>query len=234
MRATWHCIHIPIDASYLGKSKSRSHFAGFHFLGQQHRLGTIPTTPINGGLLIRSSILDDVVVFSAAEAELGGLFENMRDSIKLRNILTDVGGYPQCASPIQTDNNCAEGIAHGTVKSKRSKAFDVRFIGYETGCTKGNSTFTGVKVVISSLITSPKIILQLITRQCNLTSSHPKQTLPHILVFIKKASYFLIYECLKSLFSMSLCMKGCVNRINYSAYTIRNRIMSVGHHMTVG
>jgi uracil-DNA glycosylase len=34
----------------------------------------------------------------------------------LRNILADVG-YPQSASPIQTDNNCAEGIAHGTVKS---------------------------------------------------------------------------------------------------------------------
>ena len=107
-------LHTHSDASYLGESKSRSHFAGFHFLGQQHWLGTIPTTPTNGGLLIRSSILDDVVVFSA---ELGGLFENMRDAIKLRNILADVGGYPQSASPIQTDNNCAEGIAHGTVKS---------------------------------------------------------------------------------------------------------------------
>ena len=82
-------LHTHSDASYLGESKSRSHFAGFHFLGQQHRLGTIPTTPINGGLLIGSSILDDVVVFSA---ELGGLFENiMRDAtIKLRNILADV------------------------------------------------------------------------------------------------------------------------------------------------
>ena len=120
-------LHTHSDASYLGESKSRSHFAGFHFLGQQHRLGTIPATPINGGLLIRRSILDDVVVFSAAEAELGGLFENMRDAIKLRNILADVGGYPQSASPTQTDNNCAEGIAHGTVKSKRSKAFDMRY-----------------------------------------------------------------------------------------------------------
>ena len=93
-----------------------------HFLGQQHRSGTIPSTPINGGLLIRSSILD-VVVSSAAEAELGDLFEYMRDSTSLRNILADMG-YPQPASPMQTDNKCAEGIAQNTVKSKRSKAFD--------------------------------------------------------------------------------------------------------------
>ena len=128
-KVTYHSsdmtLHTHSDASYLGESKSRSRFAGFHFLGQQHRLGTIPTTPINGGLLICSSILD-VVVSSAAEAELGGLFENMRDATTLRNILADVG-YPQFASPIQTDNKCAEGIAHGTVKSKRSKAFDMRY-----------------------------------------------------------------------------------------------------------
>jgi hypothetical protein len=35
-------LHTHSDASYLGESKSCSHFAGFHFLGQQHRLGTIP------------------------------------------------------------------------------------------------------------------------------------------------------------------------------------------------
>jgi len=74
---------------------------------------------------VRSSILD-VVVSSAAEAEVGGLFENMRDATSLRNTLTDMG-YPQPATPIQTDNKCAEGIANGNVKSKRSKAFDMRY-----------------------------------------------------------------------------------------------------------
>ena len=168
MRATWHCI-----PSYLGESKSRSCFVGFHFLGQQHRLGTIPTTPINGGLLIRSSILD-VVVSSAAEAELGGLFATMRDATTtLRNILADVGNL-QSASTIQTDNKCAEGKAHGTVKSKRSKAFDMRYYWVRDWVHQGQ-LFSGVKVVIISRITSPKIILQLITRQCDLISSHPKQ-----------------------------------------------------------
>ena len=143
------------------------------FLEKKHRLGTIPTTPqINGGLLIRSSIL--VVSSATDEAErLGGLFEKMRDATTLRNILADVG-YPQSAPPIQTDNKCAEGKAHGTVKSKRSKAFDMRYYWVRDWVHQGQ-LFTGVKVVIISRITSPKIILQLITRQCDLTSSHPKQ-----------------------------------------------------------
>ena len=128
-KVTYHAsdiiLHTHSDASYLGETKGPSRYAGFHFLGKQHRIGTIPDTPINGGLLIRSSILD-VVVSSAAQAELGGLFENMRDATILRNILADMG-YPQPASPMQTDNKCAEGISHGTVKSKRSKAFDMRY-----------------------------------------------------------------------------------------------------------
>ena len=95
--------HTHSDASYLGETRGRSRIAGFHFLWQQHRIGTIPSTPINGGLFINSSILD-VVVSYAAEAELGGLFENMRAATTLRNILADMG-YPQAATPImQTDN----------------------------------------------------------------------------------------------------------------------------------
>ena len=98
------------------------------FLGQQHHLGTIPLLPPStiGGLLIRSSFLDGMVVSSAAEAELGGLFENMLDTTSLRNILTGMC-YPQPASPMQTDKICADGIAHVTVKSKRSKVFDMRY-----------------------------------------------------------------------------------------------------------
>jgi hypothetical protein len=50
----------------------------------------------------------------------------MRDATNLRNILTDFG-YPQPATPIQTDNKCAYGIAQASVKLKRSKAFDMRY-----------------------------------------------------------------------------------------------------------
>eukprot|EP01036_Dinobryon_divergens_P034161 gene34161-44133_t len=74
-KVTYHAIdltlHTHSDASYLGESRGRSRNANFHFLGKQHQVGTIPTTPINGGLFVRSSILDVVVVTSAAKAELG-------------------------------------------------------------------------------------------------------------------------------------------------------------------
>jgi predicted transposase YdaD len=36
-------------------------------------------------------------------------------------------GHPQAATPIQTDNACAAGIAHETVKQRRSKAIDMCF-----------------------------------------------------------------------------------------------------------
>ena len=36
-------------------------------------------------------------------------------------------GHPQPATPMQTDNACAEGILNDTVKQKRSKAIDMRF-----------------------------------------------------------------------------------------------------------
>jgi hypothetical protein len=36
-------------------------------------------------------------------------------------------GWPQPATPIQTDNLCAKGIIYDTVKQRRSKAIDMRF-----------------------------------------------------------------------------------------------------------
>jgi hypothetical protein len=36
-------------------------------------------------------------------------------------------GHPQPATPIQTDNTCAAGIANGTINQRRSKAIDMRF-----------------------------------------------------------------------------------------------------------
>ena len=63
---------------------------------------------------------------SATEAEVGALFHNAQDACALRNTLEFLG-HPQPATPIQTDNSCAEGIANDTVKQRRSKAIDMRF-----------------------------------------------------------------------------------------------------------
>ena len=66
------------------------------------------------------------VVTSAAEAETGGLFSNMKEATMLRTTLTEMG-YQQPATPIQVDNSTACGIANDSIKIQRSKAIDMRF-----------------------------------------------------------------------------------------------------------
>jgi hypothetical protein len=66
------------------------------------------------------------VLSSAAEAELAGLFHNCKEACPIRIALEELG-FPQPATPIQTDNSTACGIANDTVKQRRSKAIDMRF-----------------------------------------------------------------------------------------------------------
>mmetsp|Transcript_1215 Transcript_1215/g.2000 ORF Transcript_1215/g.2000 Transcript_1215/m.2000 type:complete len:148 (-) Transcript_1215:2229-2672(-) len=129
-----HYIHS--DASYFGETNGRSRAAGFAFLGNKHIPSTIPSTPINGAILVRSNILD-VVVSSAAVAELGAVFEIMRDVTSIRLTL-DNCGYPQTATPIQTDNLCAIGFAIASVNT----SFE----------------YIGEREATTLLTTSPKII----------------------------------------------------------------------------
>ena len=56
---------------------------------------------------------------SAADAELGGKV--------LRTSLEEIG-HPQMPTPKQTDKSTASGIINETVKQRRSKAIDMRFI----------------------------------------------------------------------------------------------------------
>jgi hypothetical protein len=46
-------------------------------------------------------------------------------------------GYPQPATPIQTDNICASGIANDTVKQRRSKVIDMCFYWVKDRIKKG-------------------------------------------------------------------------------------------------
>ena len=84
-----------------------------------------PPSLLNGAIHINSSIMNNVMA-SATEAEVGALFYNAQDGCTFWQCL-DFLGHPQPATPIQTDNACAEGIINDTVKQKRSKAIDMRF-----------------------------------------------------------------------------------------------------------
>ena len=113
-------LHVHSDASYLSETEARSRAGGISFLGDDSS-----QPHINGAIHVHSSILKNVVS-SAAEAEIGALFHNAQDACTLRQTLIDLG-HPQPATPIQTDNACANGIMNDTVKQKRSKAIDMRY-----------------------------------------------------------------------------------------------------------
>ena len=128
-RASDMVLHVHSDASYLSVHGARSRVGGFFFLSEQpppsgYTEHSIPP-PINGPVHVNSIIMQHVMS-SAAEAEFGALFHNAKDAEMLRTILSAMG-HPQPATPIQTDNACANGIANDTVKQKRSRAMDMRF-----------------------------------------------------------------------------------------------------------
>eukprot|EP00957_Ditylum_brightwellii_P193746 14753700-Ditylum_brightwellii.AAC.1 len=61
---------------------------------------------------------------SAAEAELGALFENAKEAVALRMTLRDLGHH-QPATPIQVDNSVAHGVVNSNIRQQKSKAIDM-------------------------------------------------------------------------------------------------------------
>ena len=111
---------IQSDASYLSRSKSRSVAGAIGYLGSLN-----DPSVVNGALFAFSTIID-VVVASAAEAEYGAAFMAARHGEHTRTILTALG-HPQPPTPLLCDNKCAVGLAHDTIKIRRSKSIDMRF-----------------------------------------------------------------------------------------------------------
>jgi hypothetical protein len=123
------CLHIHSDASYLSEAHSRIQAGGTFFLSNKpadpSNPANNPPPPYNGPIHTISAIMVNVTA-SATEADFGALFHNARDAVPLRTALIEMG-YPQPATPIQTDNACAARISNETVKQRRSKAIDMRF-----------------------------------------------------------------------------------------------------------
>jgi hypothetical protein len=68
---------------------------------------------------MNSSIVKSTLA-SARQAEHG--LCNARDGAMLCNILEDLG-HPQAATPIQTDNMCASGVANDTPVKQRLQSY---------------------------------------------------------------------------------------------------------------
>lgn len=108
------------DASYLSEANSRSRAGGILFLGDPDVNNGI------NGVIDYFSVIISTVVASAFEAEYAALFLAGREAVAASATLTDLG-YPQKATLIICDNQCAVGIANRTVKQKRSKAVAMRY-----------------------------------------------------------------------------------------------------------
>ncbi len=80
---------------------------------------------LNGAIHITCPILK-LVAASAAEAELGALFLNMKEGKVLRLILAKLG-HPQPPKPIHIDSTTTIGIVKNTIKQHRSQAIGMRY-----------------------------------------------------------------------------------------------------------
>jgi hypothetical protein len=119
-------LYVHSDASYLSEKGARSRAAGHFFLSSAPVDPASPPAaiPILNGPIHTMCKIIDVVVGSAAEAEIGAGYLNAQEAVPIRTTLHELG-HPQSATPMQVDNTTADGFANGTMKQKRSKAMDM-------------------------------------------------------------------------------------------------------------
>jgi hypothetical protein len=114
-------LQVSSDASYLSEPEARSRTGGHFYLGNNDDR----QQQINGPILCLSSIIKHVMS-SAAEAEVGLIFSNVKEAAPLRVMLEEMGNR-QPPTPIKTNNPMAYGILNNKLNQKRSKAMDMRF-----------------------------------------------------------------------------------------------------------
>ena len=78
------------------------------------------------GAVLMVSIVVKNVMSAAAEAEVGELFHNFRESKPLQVTLEEMGHKPP-ATPVQSDKSISGDIANSWVKKKRTKKMCMRF-----------------------------------------------------------------------------------------------------------
>ena len=122
-RASDMVLQIHTDASYLSEPKARSRAAGHYFLGWlPHNNQPIR---LNGAIHTMFTVLN-CVASSAAEAELGALFLNIKEGRVLRLTLAEMR-HPQPPTPIHCDNATAVGIVNETIKKHRLRLMEMRY-----------------------------------------------------------------------------------------------------------
>ena len=63
---------------------------------------------------------------SAAEAKIGAMYINARETVPMRRTLEEMG-HPQPRTPLQTENIADHSVVTNNVKPRRIEAMDMRF-----------------------------------------------------------------------------------------------------------
>ena len=82
--------------------------------------------PPNNGAVLKISKIIKAVMLSAAEAELGDLFINARESVNMGQMIEEMG-HKQDQTMMQTDNIMAKGLINKKIQPKHTKIMDIRF-----------------------------------------------------------------------------------------------------------
>ena len=116
-------LKLESDASNLSVKNSHSCYAGHFYLEASPNI----YNPIaqNGHIHTECAVLKNVVC-SAAEAECGGVFHNCQKAIIIQRALQALC-HCQAPTEVKTDNSTAASFVHSTMRSKRSKTWDMRW-----------------------------------------------------------------------------------------------------------
>jgi hypothetical protein len=125
------------DALYLSESQAHRCTSSFYYMG----VLDINNTTIKSAILASRTIMKPILS-SASEAEIGALFHNCKQATILHTTLQEMG-YLQPATPMQTDNSTACGIANSNIKQQRLWAIDMRFYWVHNWQQQCHSTFSG-------------------------------------------------------------------------------------------
>jgi hypothetical protein len=113
-------LAIHSNTSYLLKPKACSRAGSHMFMAGTEEI------PINNGAVLNILQIIKAVKSTAAEAELGALFINIKTGVSMQQTFEELG-HPQPRTPIQTDNSTAHALLTNKILPKALKAMDMRF-----------------------------------------------------------------------------------------------------------
>ena len=126
------------DALYLSETDARIRAGEIFFLSDNPqkpvKVPSHPSTP-NVCIYVLAKIILTIMNFFM-DSEVAGTLLTAKEACPLHVILEEMG-YPQPPTPIQVDNLTAFAFANNQIKTKRSKAIDMRFHWFKDGVRQG-------------------------------------------------------------------------------------------------